>query len=101
MRRNDLDRRIALADRIRADDITLAPLFITTFDKAKPDPMAQGRRVGDRADPAFTIARNLIGGTENSTGVEDLPPVAREDSHERRPVLSLKFGTMAKGAADV
>ena len=78
MRRDNLDSRIALANRIGADDLAILPGIMTTFDKAESDPVTKGRRMGNGCDPACTVARDLVRGTQDSAGVEDLPSVTWE-----------------------
>ena len=57
MRGDNLDRRIALANRIGADDGSILPRTMAAVNEAKSDPMAEGRRIGHGRDPAGATGR--------------------------------------------
>ena len=74
---------------------------MTTFDKAESDPVTKGRRMGNSCDPACTVARDLVRGTQDSAGVEDLLSVTWENADQPWPVCSDKFGPLTKCTANV
>ena len=101
MRRDNLDSRIALANRIGADDLAILPGIMTAFDKAESDPVTKRRRIGYGRDPALTVSRNLIRSAQDSAGVKDFPSVTRKDANQSWPVFSEKLGALTKCTANI